>query len=197
MTTTVTILPGLTLADDLYEAARAGLAEHLPELPALTREQWTTPTSWWLIPEADGIMSKAELTLVKSEGLTAKLNVWFRPDLRGMPHNHPWKTFTGHLLAGGYDENRWHHDPEHGRVVDELGLSHLTGQANRVDKHVFHEVCAVHQPGRTLSLMVCGTGVRGDWGYLDDSGRYLHHSTQPVDGFDRMLADLNPHQAAS
>ncbi|GAA1281645.1 hypothetical protein [Saccharothrix xinjiangensis] len=194
MTTKKTVVvPGLVVDDELYAAAASGIAEHVPQLH-LTWERFTAPRSWWLIPEADGVMSKAELTLAKGADLTVKLNIWYRPDLRGMPHNHPWRRFVGNVLAGGYTENRWVHDADRGRVVDQLGVEHTTGAGNVVDKAVFHEVCEVHDPGRTLSLMVCDAGVRGDWGYLDDSGRYLHHSTQPVEGFEQMLADLNPHQ---
>lgn len=189
--TTLELVPGLQLDDVLFGTAAAGVAD-LTDLPPLTWDRFTAPLSWWLIPESDGTLSKAEFVLARTQDFTAKLNLWYAADLRGMPHNHPWETFTGHLLAGGYDENRWHLDQEYGRVVDELGVRHTAGTGNRVDQHVFHEVAAVHEPGRTLSLMVCGRGRRGDWGYLDESGRYLHHSAQPVDGFDAMLAALNP-----
>lgn len=187
------LVPGLTLDEQLFEVAAAGLSADAHHLPALSWEGFTDPLSWWLIPEEDGLLSKAELTLVKGAAETVKLNVWFRGDVRDrgrpMPHNHPWDSFTGHVLAGGYSEDRYGLDTD-----PELGIAHVGPVRNVVPQSVFHEVREIHEPGRTLSLMTCSTGRRGDWGYLDiDTGGYVANSDyQPVADFSALLMALNP-----
>ncbi len=193
---TVEVVPGLVLDDAMYDAAAEGVGAYAAELAPLSWSAFVDPASWLLIPDDRGELSKAEMTLVSSIERTVRLNVWFRADLRGgdkpMPHSHPWTTFTGHVLAHGYTENRYRRDHQ-GDVLAELDVAHRSPAANEVDHDTFHEVCEVHEPGRTLSLMVCGRGQRGDWGYLDtDTGEYRR--LQPVVGFDGMLAALNPHR---
>lgn len=192
---TTTILPGLTVTDEMYQAAHAGITVYASDTH-LTWEKFTTAAAWTLIPDDRGELSKAEITLIRSIERTVRLNIWFRPDLRGgdrpMPHNHPWRAFTGHVLLGGYSENRYRRD-ESGDVLADLGVTHRAPAANTVHHDTYHEVTEIHEPGHTLSLMVCGRGQRGDWGYLDtDTGE--HRMLQPVADFAAMLAALNPHQ---
>lgn len=195
------ILPELTITDDLYEIAAAGVAEHAPILAPLTWSRLIDAALWTRVPNDRGEVSKMETTLLRSIELTVRLNVWLRPDLRRgdqpTPHNHPWTSFTGHVLGdqGGYSEDRYYVD-ERGDVQADIGVAHRSQAANTVDHHTYHEVTEIHAPGRTLSLMVCGTGRRGDWGYLDlATGE--HRRFQPVAGFDTMLAALNMHQRAA
>lgn len=193
---TVDVLPGLTLDETMFETAAEAIASRLPDLAPLTFDGFTDTARWSNIPDDEGLLSKSETVLMRGRHLTVKLNVWFREDLRGgrapMPHNHPWDTFTSYVLAGGYDEHRWHVDPV-GNIVETLGIEHRGPTSNLVAHDVYHEVAAVHEPGRTMSLMVCGSGRRGDWGYLDlDTG--AHHAIQPIKNFAEMFAALNPHR---
>ncbi|MCI2422492.1 hypothetical protein MOQ72_34200 [Saccharopolyspora sp. K220] len=75
----------------------------------------------------------------------------------------------------------------------QLGVEHRAGGRNDVPRSVYHEVIEIHEPGRTLSLMVCGRGERGAWGYLDTSTG-LHTPTSPDPDFKAKLRQLNPHQ---
>jgi hypothetical protein len=190
----VEVVPGLVLDGELYETAAAGIATHAPDVAALSWETFVRPRSWLLVPDEQGELSKAEMTVATSVERTVRLNLWFRADLRGgnrpVPHNHPWVRFEAQLLLGGYDEDRYERT-DSGAVVAQLGVVHASPAVNAVDHDTFHEVRAVHAPGRTMSLMVCGRGQRGDWGHLDiDTGEA--HRSQPVVGFDAMLAALNP-----
>jgi hypothetical protein len=191
----ITVAPGLALDHDMYELAADAIATRVPHLGPLTFDEFITPARWACIPDDEGKLSKAETVLTRSRHLTVKLNIWFREDLRGgaapVPHNHPWETFTSYILGGGYSEHRWHLDPV-GNIVETLGVEHHGPTANQVDDGVYHEVAAVHEPGRTMSLMVCGTGHRGNWGYLD-LATGAHRAMQPVAGFEAMFAALNPH----
>ncbi len=53
---------------------------------------------------------------------------------------------------------------------------------------VYHEVTAIAEPGRTLTLMLCGAGRQGAWDYLDpETGRTYGSAADP--GFrDRLVA---------
>jgi hypothetical protein len=195
------ILPEFTLDDEMYNVAAEGISTFAPDLPDLTWEKFTTPADWLLIPDDRGELSKAEVELMIGVDRTIKLNIWFRPDVRGgakvIPHNHRWESFTGHVLMGGYDEDRYwrsHIESLSGRadVHADLGITHAGPAANVVEQDTFHEVVGIHEPGRTMSLMVCGYGEFGNWTHLDiDSGRLMRE--QPVAGFNDMLAALNPH----
>jgi hypothetical protein len=196
------VLPGLVLTDSMYELAAAGVAEHAPDFGPLSRAQFVDPAKWLNIPDLDGEISKSELTLLIGVERTLKLNVWFRPDIRGggaeeqVPHNHRWDLFRGHVLKGAYSEFRFTRtnvDPEtdHADVVIEPHVVHYSPDANEVRHGVWHEVdwC---EPG-TMSLMSCGYGEFGNWGHLDlATGQ--RRKDQPVPGFDHMLAKLNPHR---
>lgn len=199
---TVEVIQGLILDEAMYEAAAAGVAEHAPHVGPLTRERFVDPAGWLNIPDLDGEISKSELTLLVGVDATVKLNVWFRPDVRGgdedqIPHNHRWEIFHGHLLRGAYSEIRFRRaniDPETGRadVVFEPRVTHASPGANAVEHDVWHEVVEVHEPG-TMSLMVCGRGEFGNWSHLDVSTGKTRRD-QPVAGFNDMLAALNPHR---
>jgi hypothetical protein len=191
---TTTIIPGLTVDEELFGAAAAGIAAYLPDLAPLTWRRFTSPADWWLVPDADGVGYKAELTLADTTERTVKVNRWFLPDLRGgqepAPHSHPWH-FRAHVLLGGYSEDRYHVGRS-GSVFVALGMEHHQGGTNEVPLVTYHEVTAIHEPGRTLSLMVCGPRTPG-WGYLD-----VHtgaHKPVPADPtFAARLAALNPHR---
>lgn len=198
---TVEVIPHLTVDDTMYDLAMWGIDDHAPDLEPLTWKRFTDPDGWALIPDTDGEVSKAELTLLNGVGRTVKLNVWYRPDVRGgeeekLHHNHRWSTFTGYLLRGGYDElrsRRINIDPETGLadvVVDPL-VTHNSPDGNVVPHDVFHEVVRIHEPG-TMSLMVCGYGEYGDWCHVDiPTGKLI--TQQPVAGFNDMYKKLTPH----
>jgi hypothetical protein len=191
---TATIVTGLILDDEMYQAAAAGIAEHVPDLAPLTWSRFTTPTLWTLVPDDEGAGYKAELTLLADPDRTVKVNLWYLPDLRGgqtpTPHSHPW-SFRAHVLLGGYSEDRY--VPTHGGLIAALlGAQHQAGGTNRVPLTAYHEVTAIHEPGRTLSLMVCGPRHPQGWGYLDV--RTGTHRPAPADPtFSARLAALNPH----
>ncbi|MHA5054855.1 hypothetical protein [Streptomyces sp. SD15] len=110
-----------------------------------------------------------------------KINLWNAPDRRGdtapKPHSHPW-AFTAHILTGGYNEDRYTLTGDH--VHTQLDVTHLGGSTNSISHSDYHEVTEIHERGRTLSLMVCGPGQRGAWGYLDtDAGRHVPHQPAP------------------
>lgn len=185
-----TIAPGLTLTDTQFETTANGLATHMPELSPLTWEQFTS-NAWTLIPdEQTGEAYKAELTLVKTETRTVRVNRWFLPDLRDgsapKPHNHPW-DFVSVILDGEYVEDRW--TLKDGVVVPVADVEHRTGELNRLAREVFHEVKHVED---ALTLMACGPGMAG-WGYLDPEVGTVTPSELPAGFMDR-LRELNPHQ---
>jgi hypothetical protein len=189
--TTTEILPSLTLSTDQFEAARAAVSEHAPDLPPLTYERWTRPRSWALVPDQAGEAYKAEMELARDAERMLRVTVWLLPDLRGgeapKPHSHPW-SFRSHILAGGYTEHRY--DP----ATAPAGLSvleHDAGAVNAIDRVEYHEVVELHEPG-TLTLMVCGPGVRGGWGYLDVATG-IHLPLEPDPGFSGRFRALNGH----
>ncbi|MEU7044920.1 hypothetical protein AB0A77_28230 [Streptomyces varsoviensis] len=189
---TTRIIPGLTVDAAMYDAAAAGLAAHTGAESPLTWGRFTAPASWCLVPGPDGAAYKAEMVLRESIERTLKINIWYLPDRRGgaapQPHSHPW-PFTSHILLGGYSEDRY----VAGDLASaEMGVEHRSGGANIIPRDLFHEVTAIHEPGRTLSLMVCGRGRRGSWGYLDpDTGQCT--PVRPDPGFTDRFAALNPH----
>ncbi|MEU8954925.1 hypothetical protein AB0C93_11535 [Streptomyces sp. NPDC048518] len=190
---TIQIGPGLVLDDVLYGAAEAGTATHVPHLAPLTWETFTAPPRWTLVPDGCGNGYKAELTLLGTRKATVKINLWIAPDLRGdqqpAPHSHPW-DFDAHVLLGGYSEDRYIPDGD-GGVRAEHGVGHSSGGSNTVPRDVYHEVTEIHQPGRTLTLMVCGPGERGRWGYLDlATGQ--HRAAAPDLDFSARLQAINP-----
>jgi hypothetical protein len=187
------LLPNLTLDTELYEAAAATVAAHAPQYITLTWENYTDPIRWWLVPDDHGDAYKAEFELLKTRDKTLKINIWYLPDLRGgdldKPHSHPW-DFDAHIFGGGYDEDRWTLDNA-GVLHAERGIEYRAGDTNTVTRDVYHQVRAVHEPGRTGTLMVCGPGQRGGWGYLDLATR-RHVPVGPDPDFSAKLAALNP-----
>lgn len=187
---TVRIVPGLTVDEELFDAAVDGLARFAPD-ESLTWEEFTSEDRWLLVPDSEGMGYKAESVLRRETGRTVKVNLWMAPDLRDgerpRPHNHPWE-FTAHVLAGGYTEQRY--ELVDGRVVTET-RTHEAGGTNTVPLSSYHEVTHIQAPGRTLTLMVCGAGRKGEWGYLDPATGELEPN-QPEPGFRERLAALNP-----
>ncbi|MFJ9420655.1 hypothetical protein [Streptomyces sp. NPDC101249] len=189
----IQIAPGLTLTEQQYAVAAAGCAARAPDLDQLSWETFAHPTNWWLIPEKDGRLAKAELVLREDPDRTVKINLWFLPDLRDTlprPHSHPW-DFSARILSGGYAETRY--TASDGQVSVE-NVEHGASATNLVGRQVFHEVTALHShPGGTVTLMTCGPGIRGSWGYLNpDTGRRTPPASDP--GFPARLKALNPHQ---
>lgn len=191
---TTTIAPGLVLTEAQYAAAAAGMAAHAT-LGPLTWGQFTAPTGWWLVPDEAGDAYKAELVLREDAEATVKVNLWLLPDRRSgdgrpTPHSHPW-GFSSQILTGGYSEIRY---TIHDGQVTVADLEHTQGSTNDVSQRLYHEVTALHTPpGGTMTLMVCGPGARGTWGYLDpDTGR--HTPPQPDPRFTAHLNALNPHR---
>ncbi|MFH8405295.1 hypothetical protein ACH4FX_11045 [Streptomyces sp. NPDC018019] len=196
---TTRIIPGFTVDEAMHEAAAAALAAHAPQLGlGLSWERFTAPASWWLVPDEAGDACKAELVLREDAEATAKINLWLLPDRRAQdgrptPHSHPW-SFRSWILMGGYDEDRY--ELTDGQVRADLAVAHRRGTVNDVGGALYHEVTDIHEPGRTLTLMVCGPGVRGRWGYLDtDTGRHI--PSVPDTGFADRLRALNPHRGAT
>jgi hypothetical protein len=192
---TATVIPGHTISESQYEAAAAGGAEHAPDLPRLTWERFVDAADWALIPDDQEDGYRAEFVLLRTRERTLKVNAWYLPDLRGgstpRPHNHPWR-FTSYILGehGGYTEDRWTRTDS--GILTETGVEHLAGTVNDLDRRVYHEVTAIHEPG-TLTLMVCGLGERGAWGYLGADGEHIPYVPDPE--FATRFATLNPHLA--
>lgn len=190
---TIDIAPGLTLTDEQYEIAHAGLLQHAPELGPLRYETWAS-RGWTLIPdEQSGRMYKAELTLMKTPTRTARVTLWFEPDLRDKrgprPHNHPW-DFHSMILAGSYAEDRY--EVVGGDIVHTPAVEHYMGETNKIGREEYHEVVDV-DPGHTLTLMLCGPGM-SSWGYLNpDTGQY-EQAVLPA-RFSELQRALNPHKA--
>ncbi|MFE2046691.1 hypothetical protein ACFXAZ_38430 [Streptomyces sp. NPDC059477] len=188
------IAPGLTLTEAQYAVAAEAIATHLPDLAPLTWNRFTAASGWWLVPERDGDLAKAELVLQEDHlERTVKINLWFLPDLRDAaprPHSHPW-DFTARILTGGYTETRYEARTDR---IDTAEVQHLAGGANPIDRATYHEVTGLHAaPGDTMTLMVCGPGERGTWGYLDpDTGTHSRPEADPT--FPERLRRLNPHR---
>lgn len=212
----VNVAPSLVLDEEMYEAALDGLNRCAPGLiKGFTWEWFTARENWRLIPDVenpDEPFFKAECIIQQEPPYlqTIKANIWRSADLRRdgapIPHSHPW-PFKGHLLLGGYNEDRYtvQHtnrltvDPysqwEVGNISQTRGVTHAAGGTNSIGLTTFHEVTRVHEPGRTLSLMDCDLGRKGGWGYLDpDSGLYIPNKQSPIDPrFKSLFLDRNPH----
>lgn len=195
MKPTKEIAPGLAVDEEMYGTAHWGILRQHPRVGKLTWKQFTDPSRWWLIPTRDGSLSRAELTVREDVTETVKINVWFMPERssekgKPQPHSHPW-DFRSHMLMGAYYEDRY--TLQDGRVRSEHSISHLLGEAHDMPRAVYHEVTGAWSPGRTMSLMVCGTGERGSWGHLDpDKGEHIPAARDPQ--FLAKLKALNPHR---
>jgi hypothetical protein len=186
----VQIIPGLHVDEEMFERATEALAAHTPD-QKITWESFIDQNNWLLVPDPDGFGYKAEYKVLQSANRTIKINLWMSPDLRAgdapMPHNHPW-PFTAYVLMGGYKESRY-------KVVDGNVITttevHRAGDENDVPIDLFHEVTEIHEPGRTLTLMVCGEGIQGEWGYIDpETGEF--RPNQPDPSFKMHLRERNP-----
>jgi hypothetical protein len=147
--------------------------------------------NWFFVPDPDGVGYKAEYLVLRSEDRTVKINLWMKPDLRAgdapMPHNHPW-PFTAYVLMGGYTESRY--EVVDGKVTTTTE-EHRAGDKNHVPLDLFHEVTEIHDPGRTLTLMVCGRGNKGQWGYIDpNTGEFRPNQPDPT--FLERAREINP-----
>jgi len=203
------IIPGLTLDEDLYAAAADGLATHAPDQPALTWEAATDPARWWLVPSPDDddqgapLPYKAEYVVTQTLDLTVKVNIWHRPDLRrgetSRPHNHPWDVMEAHPVLGGYEDMHWHRTAA-GLLVDQGTATNTPGSVNRIHARDYHEVVSIADPGRTVSVMVCGRWIhdedrQGVWGHLNlDTGCHVSVQRDPSeqDAFRARLHKINP-----
>jgi|GEM_PF-1765386 len=224
LTVTVDEKFGLVLDEEMYELALVGLRSYAPEqVDSFTWERFVTRESWVLVPDTehpDEPFYKAEFVIKHGHPYlqTVKLNLWRSPDLRRdgapMPHNHPW-PFTGHLLCGGYVEDRYELALDHDRdriLVDphsmwnvedmilESAVAHGTGESNYIGLATFHEVTQIIEPGRTLSLMDCNLGRKEGWGHLEPNAQgklvYVPNKLGELDAtFKPMLLDRNPHLA--
>lgn len=216
--TTVTVASSLVLDDDMFEQSREQLALYAPdEVEDFTWERFVARESWLLIPDVENPdlpWYKAEFVIKNRPPYeqTVKLNVWMSADLRRngapQPHSHPWESFTGHVFMGGYVEDRYRpvrasliaNDPHSAHDVGLRDLArdvvHRAGSHNDIDQTIFHEVTEVLEPGRTLSLMNCGLGRPGGWGYLDpETGLYIPSSESETDPrFRELFLDRNPHR---
>ncbi|MGF7229460.1 MAG: hypothetical protein ACQR33_05795 [Candidatus Saccharibacteria bacterium] len=188
----VPIIPGLTVSDDMFERAEVAITKlNLTPDFLFTWRSFTDPKKWLLIPDPECFGYKAELTLHQTEQSTIKVNIWYGPDLRAgetpKPHNHPW-DFTAHVLLGSYNETRYDSSNSGAPLIQDR--VHAEGGQNHVPLHVFHEVTEV-EPGKTMSLMVCGRGTKGQWGYIDPhTGAF--ELTAPDPTFRDRLLQLNP-----
>lgn len=193
-----TVLPGLTLTLRLHELAAKSVADHVPDRPPLTWEEFTSPARWALIPdETTGRAYKAEHTLRDHpDGTLLRLTLWFAADLRRdgrpYPHSHPW-PFTSKILAGGYRESLWTCTDG---AVEQTAVSvlHAQGGTNVMPREHFHEVHTIEDPGATLTLMIgSGPGVRGGWGHLDPDTATYTPAPRASDRWRAMYRHLNPH----
>lgn len=206
------IIPGLTLDEELYGAAAEGLTTHAPALPALTWEEITDPSRWWLVPSPDNddagrpLPYKAEFLVTQTADLTVKINRWYRPDLRAgetsRPHTHPWEVMEAYPVVGGYEDQHWHRTAA-GQLV-EVGTSlNVPGKVNRIHHRDYHEVTAITDPGRTVSVIVCGRWIhdeahQGVWGHLDlHTGNHVPVQRDPAEqaAFQARMYEINPQHA--
>ncbi|MFE9574069.1 hypothetical protein ACFYMW_37005 [Streptomyces sp. NPDC006692] len=75
--------------------------------------------------------------------------------------------------------------------------THKSGDANVLPLTAFHEVTGIHEPGNTLSLMICGAGTKGDWGYLDPAtGTVTADQDAPAPTFRERMVAINPRMQA-
>lgn len=218
--TSIVVAPSLVLDDEMFELALAALARYAPDqMEGFTWERFIARESWILIPDVehpDEPFYKAEFVIKEGAPYlqTIRLNLWRSPDLRKdgapMPHNHPW-PFVGHVLLGGYREDRYEVDLNRNRILVDphskwevggmrltQGVTHQAGQHNDIPLTTFHEVTEILDPGRTLSLMDCDLGRKDGWGHLevDNNGTlvYIPNKLGEVDKrFMPLLLDRNPH----
>lgn len=190
----IEIAPGLEVTERMYDNAAHGMSTWTTDGQGITWESFTRPDLWTMVPDDQGDAYKAEFVWERTADRTLKVNLWFAPDLRGgelsKPHSHPW-AFRARILMGGYSEDRY--DPDGAGAVRKVTQQHGPGGVNDVPLTTYHEVTDIHEPGQTLTLMVCGPGRQGAWGYLDvHTGEHLPVEPDPL--FRERLLALNPHK---
>lgn len=208
----VTVIAGLDLDHELYEAAEHGVSTHAVGQPPLRWEDFRDPSRWWLVPGPEDddqgvpLPYKAEFVLTQTRDLTIKINRWFEADLRTgdepRPHTHPWEVMEAYPLLGGYEDQHWHRTAT-GLLVERGTHFHQPGGLNRIFARDYHMVTAIADPARTLSITVCGRwlrddGGRGQWGHLDlCSGAHIpvQRDEAEQDHFRQRLLQLNPQHA--
>jgi hypothetical protein len=213
MRTATEIIPNIVVDDELYAAAAAGLTVHVPSQPLLTWQEFTDPIRWWLVPspedDAAGVplAYKAEFVVTMTTDLTVKINIWHRPDLRSTetskPHTHPWEVMEAYPVLGGYEDEHWHRTAS-GQLVQQGSVLNMPGSVNRIFARDYHEVTAVTEPGRTVSVLVCGRWIhdeahRGVWGHLDlRTGRHIPVERDEIERerFRTRMHRINPQHAA-
>jgi hypothetical protein len=197
-----------------------------PGIPPLTWERWIDRPNWALIPDAndpDLPYYKAEFAVTQFvpddpelSQIIGKVNLWKKDDKRvagrSAPHTHPG-PFRAHVMKGGYTESRfWLEDstvliPRDKTVVaDRYQLDgvlhvaeaiHQTGETNELPSDILHEVVEIHEPDRTLTVMVGHQGWDAPWGELDPDTQIWTRSTVAANpNFGAMFLDRNPHWAA-
>jgi hypothetical protein len=185
--------PDLVVTGEMFELLEAALPLYVRDL-SVSWDDFVDPMFWLLVPDPDCVGYKAEFVLFRDAVRTVKLNKWFKPDLRSgespKPHGHPW-AFEARLLAGGYTEHRY----IIGRSAYQV-QTHLVGDLNSIDLSDFHEVTEILDPENTLSLMVCGPGIQGNWGYLDPHTGVVRENT-PDPTFRDRVVQLNPRRFSS
>uniref|UniRef100_UPI003F49B1C0 hypothetical protein n=1 Tax=Amycolatopsis sp. CA-293810 TaxID=3239926 RepID=UPI003F49B1C0 len=210
---TTTVIPGIALDGELFGAAAEGLASRVPHLPALTWEEFTDPARWWLVPGPDDddagvpLGYKAEFVVITTTDLTVKINVWHRPDLRrgetSRPHTHPWEVMEAYPVLGEYEDEHWHRTVS-GLLVQKGSVVNGVGSVNRIFARDYHEVTSIADPGRTVSVMVCGRWIhdeenKGIWGHLDlSTGCHVPVQRDPVEQerFRARMYRINPQHTA-
>ncbi len=202
------IIPGLILDEELYGAAAAGLAAHARG-HVVSWEEIADPARWWRVPSPDDddqgvpLPYKDEFLVTQTPHLTIKVNVWHRPDLRcgetSRPHTHPWEVMEAYPVLGGYEDDHWHRTAA-GQLVEVGSALNVPGRVNRIHARDYHEVTAIHEPGRTVSVLVCGRWIhdeerQGVWGHLDlHTGDHVPVQRDPVEQarFRARLRAINP-----
>lgn len=210
----VEIIPGIELDAELFGAAREGLAAHAPEQPALTWDTFVDPPRWWLVagPDDDDagvpIGYKAEFVVTQTLDLTIKINIWYRPDLRSRetskPHTHPWEIMEAHPVLGAYEDEHWHRSAS-GLLVQQGSVLNQPGSVNRIFARDYHEVTSIADPGRTVSVMICGRWIhdednKGIWGHLDlHTGCHVpaQRDQAEQERFRARMYRINPQHAAT
>jgi hypothetical protein len=210
----VNVIPGLVVDDELHAAAAGGLAVHAPTLPAISWEEFTDPTRWWLVPSPDDdaascpLPYKAEFLVIQTAFFTVKVNIWYRPDLRAgetsRPHTHPWEVMEAYPVHGSYEDEHWIRTAS-GQLVGQGSVINERGSVNRIFARDYHEVTAVADPGRTVSVLVCGRWIhdahhRGIWGHLDlATGCHVpvQLDEDELARFRTRLSRINPQHAAA
>lgn len=103
---------------------------------------------------------------------------------------HGWNTCSSPVTAAG-------------ELVGQGSVLNTPGSVNRIFARDYHEVRSIAEPGRTMSVMVCGRWIhdeshQGIWGHLD-LGTGCHVPVQRDESdrqrFQARLRRINPQHA--